>query len=270
MHPIERLRYVARIEGADPAVLAREAAKALAEVAEVEPAGILPACRRLIERHPSSGPLWWLSARVLAPGDPSSSAALAAAELDDDPTATHLAGELPDDATVLVVGWPDVVAEALRRRGDLEVLVVHGGGEGAALARRLADAGQEASVVPDAGVGSASASADLVLVEALSAGPSGVLATPGSRAAAAVALHAGVAVWGVAGVGRVLPSSLWAAALSCLDETGLEPWERRSELVPADLFCALAGPGGVVSEVGVALQATTCEALPALLREPGD
>ena len=71
-------------------------------------------------------------------------------------------------------------------------------------------------------------------------------------------------------MGRVLPSSLWAAALSCLDETGLEPWERRSELVPADLFCALAGPGGVVSEVGVALQATTCEALPALLREPGD
>ena len=65
MHPIEHLRYVARATGADPAVIAREAADALVEMARIQPAGLVPACRRLIERHVASGPVWWLSARML-------------------------------------------------------------------------------------------------------------------------------------------------------------------------------------------------------------
>lgn len=265
MHPIERLRYVARIEGVDPALLAREAAEALAEAAEIEPAGTLPACRRLVERHPECGPVWWLSARVLAAGDPPSAARQAALELEDDRTARVLAAALPDEATLLVVGWPDHVTEALRRRSDLEVLVVDGGGEGSVLARRLADAGHEVSAVADAGVGTASAVADLVLLEALAAGPSGLLATPGSRAAAAAAAHAGVAVWAVAGVGRVLPALLWDAALSGLDDGGLEPWERAAELVPADLVSSVAGPEEVSSDVAAAFGTSTCEAPAALV-----
>ncbi|MHB8439290.1 MAG: hypothetical protein ACYDD4_09030 [Acidimicrobiales bacterium] len=65
MHPIERLRYVARSGWAGPVSLASEAAYALAELHEHEPAAVLPACRRLLEHNPGCGPLWWVSARLL-------------------------------------------------------------------------------------------------------------------------------------------------------------------------------------------------------------
>ena len=45
----------------------------------------------------------------------------------------------------------------------------------------------------------------------------------GSHAAAAVAHHAGVPVWVVAGVGRVLPQRMWEALTQRLDEGEDEP-----------------------------------------------
>lgn len=267
MHPIERLRYVARAEGADPALVASEAATALAAVARAEPAGLLPACRRLIARHLSAGPVWWLSARVLGAPDVAAEARAAAEELADDRTDRHLAAAIPDETTTLVVGWPDVAASALRRRGDLEVLVVDAGGEGSALARRLADAGNDVALVPDAGAGAAAAVAGLMLVEARAAGPSGILAAPGSHAAAAVAARAGAQVWGVAGVGRVLPPRLWDALLARFDASG-EPWERDAELVPADLLTSVVGPGGTVPTTE-GLAAATCPPAPELFRDAG-
>ena len=69
MHPIEHLRHVARATGADPALVATEAASALAQMASMDPAGLVPACRRLIEAHLTSGPVWWLSARILGADD---------------------------------------------------------------------------------------------------------------------------------------------------------------------------------------------------------
>ncbi len=57
----------------------------------------------------------------------------------------RLAEALPDGASVAILGWPDLIGDALRRRGDVEALVVDAGGEGAALARRLADAGGDAA-----------------------------------------------------------------------------------------------------------------------------
>lgn len=254
MHPIERLRYVARLEGADPAALAREVASSLAEVAATDVAGLVPACRRLVEHHPANGPIWWLSARLLAAAEPYDEARVAAAALANDPTSRRLAEVLPEDATVLVVGWPDTVGDALRRRGDLEVLVVESGGDGAGLARRLDDA----ATVPDRGIAAAAVVADLVLVEALVAGPSGVLAAPGSHAAAAVAARADRPVWGVVPVGRVLPDALWRAALSRFDGGGLEPWDRDAELVPAELLSALVGVDDLTTP--------TCPVAPELLR----
>ena len=62
MHPIERLRYVARAGWAPPAVLAAEAAWALGDLALHEETAVLPACRRLLDRHPGCGPLWWVAA----------------------------------------------------------------------------------------------------------------------------------------------------------------------------------------------------------------
>jgi hypothetical protein len=239
MHPIERLRYVARVEGADFGLVAMESASALAAVAASDIPALVPSCRRLVEGHVTNGPLWWLSARVLASPEPVHAAREAAAALEADPTERVLAREVPDETSVLVVGWPDIAAEALSRRGDLEVFVAESGGEGDGLVRRLS--------------------------RDRHAGPSGLMAAPGSHAAASVARQAGVPVWAVAGVGRVLPEALWNALLARVDQSGLEPWDRDDELVPAELLDAVVGPEGR-TEVGAGLAASTCPAVPELLR----
>ena len=69
VHPIERLRYVARARGADAESLVRETAGALRGLG-LDMAGLVVACRRIVERHPTSGPLWWLCARMLTSSDP--------------------------------------------------------------------------------------------------------------------------------------------------------------------------------------------------------
>src|SRR5687767_315306 len=129
MHPIERLRFVARSSGASQSAVVRETAGALAAFQD-DPAGMVTACRRIVGRHPGVGALWWLCARVLTAVDPITEAWAVADEVDDDATAWALAGALPEAATVCVLGWPEVIGEALVRRGDLEVLVVDVAGEG--------------------------------------------------------------------------------------------------------------------------------------------
>ncbi len=265
MHPIEHLRYVARASGADPGLLVRETVGALAAMMRVEPAGLVPACRRLIERHLTVGPVWWLAARVLTAADPAAAAHAAGAEIEHDGTASGLAAALPDDITITVVGWPDIAGAALRRRGDVEVLVGDGMGEGSVLARRLDDAGTAAAVVSDAGVAAAVVVSDLVIIEATAAGPGGLLATLGSHAAAAVAASRGIPVWAVAGVGRVLPGRLWDAMLERVDRGPAEPWDRPVELVPAVLLSQVAGPSGL-NAPDEGLAAATCPVAAELLR----
>src|SRR5260221_1141760 len=208
MHPIERLRMVARAAGEGPALLAQEAAGALAAFAG-DPAGLVTACRRLVDRQPTSGPIWWLAARVLAADDPTGEAWRAAEELSDDVTPSTLAAHLPDDVTVCVIGRPELAEEALVRRGDLPVLVVDALGEGHGLARRLARAGNDAELVPESGLGAAAAAADLVLLEAAALGPTGFVAITGSRAPAAVGRLCRGPVWLGPGVGRGPPRPPW-------------------------------------------------------------
>ena len=69
MHPIEHLRYVARAQGADPASLVEETAHALASL-RMDPSGIVVACRRIVQRHPFMGALWWLCANVSTSSEP--------------------------------------------------------------------------------------------------------------------------------------------------------------------------------------------------------
>jgi hypothetical protein len=94
VHPIEMLRAVARSRRGPPGELAAEAAWGLAALAEEEPAALLPACRRLLERQPACGPLWWLCARLLVAGDPVEEAERCAALLIDDPTPDVLRSSL--------------------------------------------------------------------------------------------------------------------------------------------------------------------------------
>lgn len=246
MHPMERLRAVARSEGASPGLLVREAAGALAALGS-EPAGIVTACRRLVERHPTVGPVWWLASRVLCAADPVAEAWLVAREVDADPTVGHLVAALPDEATVVLLGWPEQVADAVRRRGDVTVLLVSSGGESAGLAPRLRRTGIEVHEVDDCGVGAAVASADLVVLEALAAGPARFVATAGSAAATAVAAARGVPVWVAAGAGRALPDPLWAAVERPLEAGPGAPWERPEELVGLDLCRVVVGEHGLAA-----------------------
>ncbi len=264
MHPIERLRYVARASGADQTSLVRETAGSLGAFRD-DPAGLVMACRRMLARHLSSGPLWWLTSRACTAPDAMREAWLAADEFEADRTARHLSHALPDDATVVVLGWPEVIAEALPARGDLDVLVVDTLGEGGGLVRRLRRSDVDAQDVPQAGLGAAAATADVVLIEASVVGPDAFVAVAGSHAAAAVALHAGKQVWLVAGVGRFVPRRLWEVIDSRLDGAD-EPWEADEEIVPLDLITKVVGARGA-EDVAEALRHVDTPIAPELFKE---
>lgn len=264
MHPIERLRMVARAAGEGPALIAQEAAGALVAFGD-DPAGLVTACRRLVDRQPTCGPIWWLAARVLCSTDPSTEAWRAVEELQDDRTPEQLAAALPDGAIVTVVGLGEHTGEALVRRGDLEVLLVDNDTVEPHLIRRLQRADSMLDAVPAAGLGAAVAAADLVVFEASAVGPTGLVSPAGAVAAAAVAHHAGLPVWAVAGVGRVLPSPLWGALTSRLHADD-EPWLAPEEIVSPDLVDNVVGADGV-HPTDAAIGAPTCPVAPELLKE---
>ena len=254
---------VARAAGEGPALLAQEAAGALAAFGD-DPPGLVTACRRLVDRQPMSGPFWWLSARVLAAGDPVDEAWRSADELHADCTPLTLSSQLPEGEVVTVVGWPEQVGAALYRRGDVEVLVVDALGEGHGLARRLRAADVDATLVPESGLGAAVSSCTMVLLEASALGPTGFIATPGSHAAAAVAAHLAKPVWVVAGVGRVLPGPLWAALVRRIGDD--DPWDGAEEVVPLDLVDRVVRAEGLLAPAD-ALTRAGCPVAPELMRE---
>jgi hypothetical protein len=265
MHPMERLRMVARASGEDPGMLAREAAAALAGCAD-DPRALVMACRRLLDRQPTAGPVWWLAARVVAAADPEREAWRAAEALRADQTPAVVAASLPEDAAVLVLGWPEQVTETLRLRGDARVLVVDALGDGSPLVAALDRAGTEATLVPESGIGAAVGSSDLVLLDASAVGPGGFLAVAGSRAAAAVAYTEEIPVWVVAGAGRVLPERLWATMATAITSTG-DPWDADWELVPLELATVVVGPEGPLAPAD-ALARADCPDAPELTGPP--
>ncbi len=202
------------------------------------------ACRRMLARHLTSGPLWWLSARVCCAVDPVAEAHRSAALFDSDRTPRELALALPEDITVCVLGWPELVAQALPSRGDLEVLVVDVAHEASGLVRRLQRSDVDAVEVPLSGLGSAAASSHVLLIEAHILGPEALIAVAGSRAAAATTLQAGGEVWVVAGIGRIVAEPVWNVVLERFGNSD-EPWELDDEVVPLSLVSAVFGPRGL-------------------------
>jgi len=112
VHPIERLRYVARAGWAPPAVLAAEAAWALGDLALHEESAVVPACRRLLDRHPGCGPLWWVAARILTAGDAAEEAERCADALESDPTSELLHEDLAGQPRAVRHGGMGDVASA--------------------------------------------------------------------------------------------------------------------------------------------------------------
>jgi hypothetical protein len=255
MHPIERLRYVARASGGDQRMLVRETAGALRGLG-FDPAGLVVACRRIVERHPTSGPMWWLCASVLAAPDPYRCAASLADELEADPTPDVLVDALPDDATICVVGWPDLIGVALLRRGDSTVLAIDtdddDGMSSAAFVRRLQRAEVDAEIVPAAGLAAAVLASDVVVVEALAACETDLLADAGSRALASVGYCSEVPVWAVVGRGRRLPSALFEAMGHRPSDLRV-PWDAPAETLPIGLCQWVVGALGVVPTADASL-----------------
>jgi hypothetical protein len=283
MHPIERLRWVARSPEGEVSLVAAEAADALAGFAD-DPAGLVIASRRLIERRPAAAPLWWLASRVLCSLDPGFEAMDAAADLERDRTPVALAGDLPG-GTVAIVGWPDQAAAALRMRGRMgggeagadRVVVMPSGGpggrgvsprhgrqpenEGWACVDWLQSNGVDARLLRAGQVAAAGRRCVLALLEATAVGPDSFVAAAGSAALAVAAREAHRPVWLVAGVGRVLPGPLYEALLRRIgDDPALE-------VVPLDAVDDVAGPAGPVPRARLSRPA--CPVAAELLRFSG-
>ena len=244
-------------------MLVRETASGLAGL-NLDPAGLVVACRRILERHPSSGALWWLCATLVTSTEPFRQAWTLADQIDEDPTPNHLVDLLPDGATVCVVGWPDLLGEALLRRGDITALVIDSNDEGNSLVRRLQRADVDAEEIPASGTAAAVEASDLVLVEAVASGSDGALCSLGSHAAAAVGYCSEIPVWLVAGRGRRLPEPMWTTMIQRLDDSD-EGWERPFERVPLAMISAVVGPDGL-SDVTPSALAPECPYAPELMR----
>ena len=259
MHPIERLRFVARASGAPPDDVVREAAASLAGFAD-DPISLVTACRRLIDRHPANGAIWWLCARTLLASDPADEAWRCHSEFHADPTLAELAHELPANANVAVIGWPDRVADAFVPRGDVQVRVIDVDGNGPGFVRLLERADVPAVDVAVTGLAPAVAEADLVVLEASAVGPEVALVEPGGWPAAAVASAAGVPVWLVAGRGRVVPAGLWPALTARLGGAATAPWDRGLDLLPLALVDRVAVPSGLLDVPGALATVETPDA----------
>lgn len=245
MHPIEHLRYVARAQGADPAALATETAHALGAM-RFDPTGLVVACRRIVERHPFTGPLWWLCSNVLTSSEPFEAAHELAQQIQRDRTGARLAAELPDDADVVTIGDPDVVGDGLVRRGDLRVLALDVGHTATSFVRRLERHDVDYEPIDAGAAGAVCRHADLVLVEALAVDRRRAIVPIGSSTLAAAATAWGTPVWLVAGVGRRLPEPVLDAMAAALDRAAddLDPWDLDVELLPSSLISDVVGPLG--------------------------
>ncbi|HEV2362078.1 MAG TPA: hypothetical protein VGS21_10280 [Acidimicrobiales bacterium] len=275
MHPIERLRYVARADDAGATLVAQEAALALADLAD-EPGALVTAVRRLIDFHPECGPLWWVGAQVLAAESPGLAADLAVARLDEDATSEHLARDLAlhlagctrsdtgSEPPVVVVGGageilcaafeglaaPAVVGPSIRVVGSPESL----GREIYLLGAGGAEVTGWPHYDPDAALDGATA----CVLEVSAAGAAGVVVPAGVGHLAASAARMGVPVWAVAGVGRVLPARMFDALVERLGDSD-------SEVVPAGSLSHVVTDAGS-GMAGDLLSRSDCPPVPELLR----
>jgi hypothetical protein len=151
VHPIERLRFVAGARGVPGDVLAVEAAQALCTFSD-DPAGLTAACRRVLARQVTCGPLWWVCARLLTSESVRDCAWESIQRLQADTTEAEvslaLATRAPDSPSVLAVQAlafgsdgafvAEADAEELDRRAEAEAWLV--GGVGVHLAEPLWEA----------------------------------------------------------------------------------------------------------------------------------
>jgi hypothetical protein len=256
MHPIERLRFIAQAEDEPVAAVAAEAAFSLAELAGSEPAAALMAARRLVEHHPTAGPLYWACACVLGAEDPYSEASAVEAALSSDRTARHLSSLLRErfgEGSVLVASPPlEVLGEALDLDSGGHVVRVVS--EQESLRHEVRSLGRVADEVvgyTPQEAAEALAGASVLLVEALVAGSAVVVLSRPAAALVDGAAAAGVPAVLLVAQGRVLSAQLAGPAAEAAVESGL------AEVMSPDRFALAVGHGGIGGAIA-AVASFTC------------
>jgi hypothetical protein len=163
-------------------------------------------------------------------------------EIKNDPTIKSLRDAVPQDAVVCVVGWPTTVLNALASRGDVKLFVVESNGDGDAAVERLTSMDVEATLVQFEELSRAVSSCDVLIVEALAAGPTEVLCSSGSHAVAALGYVTQKPVWLVAACGTRLPAPLWSAMTS-------GDAANEVDLLPASLFSRVISKDGISDDL---------------------
>jgi len=257
MLPFERLRALARHAG-DDTELVIEAAECLGDFGP-DPTQLVTVCRRLLAHHPACGPLWWLCARVVAAPDPGVAARDARDRLLRDRPASRLGSVLPfpHDDPIAVLGWPELAGEALTDRPDLDVVVVRIEGAASRLRGRLAGHDVRVRVLDQTEVIAAGPSH--LLVEAHATSPSTALVPVGTNDV--LWSLGGIAVWLVAGVGRLLPQRLFDVARAEV-ERAVDPVGETLDLARVT---RVAGPAGLDPPERFAAR-LDCPVAPELLR----
>ena len=237
---------MARAHGVDPAALVEETAHALGSL-HFDPAGLVVACRRIVERHPFTGPLWWLCASVVTSAEPFESVWERAEEIRSDRTPAELAAAFPDDASVVTIGDPSLIAAGCARRGDIRVLALDIDHSATSFVRRLERADVDYEPVDAGAAGAVTRSADLVVIEALALDAQRMVVPSGSSTIAAAATAWGTPVWLVAGVGRRLPGAFIDSMEQRRSALGdeLDDWDLDVEILPTSLATHVVGPHGL-------------------------
>ncbi|MGQ0804802.1 MAG: hypothetical protein ACT4PI_13185 [Actinomycetota bacterium] len=258
MQPFERLRQLARWSGGDGAELVSEAADCLAGFAD-DPAGLVVACRRLVAHHPSSGPLWWLCARVLTAPDPAQAAWEAWQRIDDDTTYGRVAELLPfpHDDVIATLGGPELAGAVAATRPDLDVVAVRRTTGDEHLRARLARTDRPVRTVSEIEV--AALEPSHVLVETPAASPTTAFVPEGT--ADLLATLDNPVAWLVASVGRVLPARLFAS----LERRVAADDKSVIEATSLDAFARIAGPTGLDPPDAIDRR-VDCPVAPELLR----
>jgi hypothetical protein len=247
VHPIEHLRYVARAHGVDPAALVEETAHALGSM-HFDPSGLVVACRRIVERHPFTGPLWWLCASVATSSEPFEAVWELAEQIRTDRTGAELAAALPDECDVVTIGDPSIIGHGVARRGDIRVLALDIDHSATSFVRRLERSDVAYEPVDAGAAGAATRVADVVLIEALAMDADRVIVPSGSSTIAAAGHAWGTPVWLVAGVGRRLPTSFVDAMVDKRAALAVDhdDWTLDIEVLPTKFVTTVIGPHGAL------------------------
>ncbi len=198
---------MARAGEIDAAELCVEAAYALSGLTH-DPRALVQSCRRLLEFHPDCGPLWWVCAHMLEASDLRLCANELVTQLEGDASGEELFA-LPATDAVIVAQCSRQIVRALCERLDIGVRLVGRPNMVRSYLRYFSDSivGAQGFLVDE--IDEALDRASAVVVEVLAAGEGKYLFDEVGRALVEQARKSEIAIYLLAGVGRILPPELF-------------------------------------------------------------